>query len=74
MPEPKTSLGAWKEMLETWKIQKSDPNYAFDTPVPQNLKSTAKLTFEAKSIGDLAPKGLGYYKLQDFLKHAFTKV
>ena len=58
MPEPKTLLGAWKEMLETWKIQKSDPKYAFDTPVPENLKSTAKLPLESKSIGDLAPKGL----------------
>ena len=58
MPEPKTLLGAWKEMLETWKIQKSDPKYALDTPVPENLKSTAKLPSEAKSIGDLAPKGL----------------
>lgn len=59
MPEPKTLLGAWKEMLATWKIQKSDQKYAFDTPVPENLKSTAKLPLEAKSIGDLAPKGLG---------------
>ena len=32
MPEPKTLFGAWKEMLETWKIQKSDPKYAFNTP------------------------------------------
>ncbi len=37
---------------------KNDPKYAFDTPVPENLKSTAKLPSEAKSIGDLAPKGL----------------
>ena len=37
---------------------KSDPKYAFDTPVPENLKSSAKLPSEAKSIGDLAPKGL----------------
>ncbi len=58
MPEPKTLLGAWKEMLETWKIQKSNQKYAFDTPVPENLKSTAKLPLESKSIGDLAPKGL----------------
>ena len=58
MPEPKNLLGAWKEMLETWKIQKGDPKYAFDTPVPQNLKNTAKLPLEAQSIGDLAPKGL----------------
>ena len=45
-------------MLETWKIQKSDPKYAFDTPVPQNFKNNTKLPSEAQSIGDLAPKGL----------------
>jgi len=58
MPEPKTLFGAWKEMLETWKIQKSDPKYAFNTPVPQNFKNTTKLPSEAQSNGDLAPKGL----------------
>jgi hypothetical protein len=46
-------------MLQTCKIQKSDPKYAFDTPVPHNFKNTAKLPSEAQSIGDLAPKGLG---------------
>ena len=59
MPEPKTLLGAWKEMLETWKIQKSDPDYAFDTIIPESSKNTAKMPSEAQSIGDLAPKGLG---------------
>ena len=58
MPKPKTLIGAWKEMLETWRIQKNDPNYAFDTPVPQKFKNSAKLPLEAQSIGDLAPKGL----------------
>ena len=58
MPEPKSLFDAWKEMLDTWRIQKSNPNYAFDTPVPENSKNTNNLPSEAKSIGDLAPKGL----------------
>ena len=58
MPEPKSLFEAWKEMLDTWQTQKSDPTYAFDTPVPENSKNTNKLPSEAKSIGDLAPKGL----------------
>ena len=58
MPEPKSLFEAWKEMLDTWQTQKSNPTYAFDTPVPENSKNTNKLPSEAKSIGDLAPKGL----------------
>ena len=58
MPEPKSLFEAWKEMLDTWQTQKSNPTYAFDTPVPENSTNTNKLPSEAKSIGDLAPKGL----------------
>tara|TARA_B100000927_G_scaffold167251_1_gene134825 strand:- start:318 stop:581 length:264 start_codon:yes stop_codon:yes gene_type:complete len=58
MPEPKSLFGAWKEMLRIWQIQKSNPEYAFDTPVTNNLGDTRDLPFGAKSIGDLAPKGL----------------
>ena len=58
MPEPKSLFEAWKDMLDTWQIQKNNPTYAFDTPVPENSKNTNKLPSEAKSIGDLAPKGL----------------
>ena len=58
MPEPKSLFEAWKEMLDTWQTQKSDPTYAFDTLVPENSRNTNKLPSEAKSIGDLAPKGL----------------
>ena len=59
MPEPKSLFEAWKEMLNTWQIQKSNPTYAFDRPVSErNVKHTNKLPSGAKSIGDLAPKGL----------------
>ena len=58
MPEPRSLFGAWREMLHTWQIQKSDPKYACDTPVPYNSKNAKYMPLDVKSIGDLAPKGL----------------
>ena len=58
MPEPKNLVGAWKEMLLIWQIQKSNPKYAYDTPVPYTSKNTKNMPLSVKSIGDLAPKGL----------------
>ena len=34
MPEPRTLFGAWKEMIETWRLQKFDQDYQFDTLYP----------------------------------------
>ena len=60
MPYPKSLLGAWKEMLETWKIQNSDDMYALDIAVPQAEKNNKKhnMPIDVGSIGDLAPIGL----------------
>ena len=58
MPEPKSLVGAWKEMLLTWQIQKSNPKYAYDIPVPYTSKNTNNMLLSVKSIGVLAPKGL----------------
>lgn len=67
MPEPRTLVGAWKEMRAIWKTQRSDPSFQFDTPLPTTAtpeigvsdpnshESNEKL---AGSIGDLAPTGL----------------
>ena len=63
MPEPKSLFGAWKEMRETWARQKTDPGYAFDTPVPARAETgaiAAEVSLDdgmVNSIGDLAPKG-----------------
>ena len=63
MPEPKSLLGAWKEMRETWARQKTDSAYAFDRPVPTRgdalLESTQCRADDGliNSIGDLAPRG-----------------
>ncbi len=60
MPEPRTLLGAWKEMREVWHRQQTDPDYTFDTPVPETKLSAnnVQATDDAlvNSIGDLAPR------------------
>ncbi len=60
MPEPRTLAGAWREMLDTWQRQQTDPNYQFDTPLPATARTTRErhASAEERSIGDLAPKGL----------------
>jgi fatty acid desaturase len=60
MPEPRTLTGAWREMYEIAKRQKTDPTYQFDTPLPaaaghQAVQSSDELE---SSIGELAPTGL----------------
>ena len=62
MPEPRTLVGAWQEMRETWFKQEEDPDYYFDTPVPpvktrQGGRPRAVEEIE-NSIGDLAPEGM----------------
>ena len=34
MPQPRTLVTAWREMRRTWKRQRTDPSYQFDTPLP----------------------------------------
>ena len=56
MPQPRTLHGAWKEMRETWARQQTDPDYAYDTPVPspQTAKGKAGARL-ATSIGEFGP-------------------
>ena len=59
MPEPRTLLGAWKEMRQTWDKQKIDPDYAFDTPVPSAATIGRKNKPDdllAASVGELESK------------------
>jgi fatty acid desaturase len=61
MPEPRTMVGAWREMLETWRRQQDDPSYEFDTPLPATAGDTPKVKSDDElesSIGELAPEGL----------------
>ena len=59
MPTPRTLVGAWREMRETWRRQQEDPGYQFDTPVPTPADdASAAQEPEAASIGDLAPREL----------------
>lgn len=60
MPMPRTLFGAWREMLETWRRQQTEPGYQFDTPLPPTAKSARNDTPDEleSSIGELAPEGL----------------
>jgi fatty acid desaturase len=59
MPEPRTLIGAWREMRETWHQQQIDPGYEYDTPVPMSLNRGDETDGSlAESIGELAPNVL----------------
>ncbi len=59
MPAPRTLLGAWQEMRMVWKRQQAEPDYAYDTPVPEPKGSSIKTDGTlAKSVGELGPKEL----------------
>jgi len=58
MPKPRTLIGAWREMRQTWHKQQVDPSYQFDTPVPTPADTTAGQDPEAASMGEIAPAEL----------------
>ena len=59
MPEPRTLIGAWREMRETWKRQRKDPGYEHDTPIPAPAAGEREDAGPlAASIGGLAPRAL----------------
>jgi fatty acid desaturase len=59
MPQPRSLFSAWKEIRQTWKRQQTDPDYAFDTPVPpaSNAVAATQGTLH-QSIGELAPAAI----------------
>ena len=59
MPAPRTLIGAWKEMRAIRNRQRTDPGYAYDTPVP--APKTAERGNDdplAASMGGLTPSAL----------------
>lgn len=60
MPAPRSLSAAWREMLDTWQRQQREPGYYYDTPVPARVdrQKSAEDHSAAKSIGELAPRGL----------------
>jgi len=59
MPKPRTLIGAWREMRAIWKQQQTDPDYAFDTPVPSSAdKRPSDQDGLHSSMGDLAPAAI----------------
>jgi fatty acid desaturase len=58
LPKPRTLIGAWREMRETWKRQQADPSYQFDTPLPgRKAEGPKKGDSLEGSLGNLAPEG-----------------
>ena len=67
MPKPRTLTGAWREMRETWRHQREDPHYIYDTPLPPTARPAVTEAIPATdsadkeletSIGDLAPDAI----------------
>ena len=60
MPEPRTLIGAWREMREIRRRQRSEPGYEFDTPLPETAGRAPRDVADAleSSIGELAPEAL----------------
>jgi fatty acid desaturase len=58
MPKPRTLVEAWREMRETYNRQKTDPDYQYDTPVPEKSERVVEDKILAGSIGELAPESI----------------
>lgn len=59
LPKPRTLIGAWREMRQIWKRQKTEPGYQFETPLPgRKTEGGKKQDSLESSLGDLAPKDL----------------
>lgn len=59
MPAPRSAVGAWREMRETWRRQQTEPGYQFDTPLPKRPAAASKPQDPlSSSLGDLEPKSL----------------
>ena len=59
MPEPRSLLGAWKEMRAVWKKQQTDPSYQYDTPVPGGSERQPEEQDPLEgSLGDLTPDSM----------------
>ena len=58
MPKPRTLITAWREMLDTYNRQQTDPEYQYDTPVPDNTENARTDRELAAGIGDLAPDSI----------------
>ena len=56
MPTPRTLIGAWREMRQTWKRQQADPGYQYETPLPGRKHEEEKNRDALEgSLGDLDP-------------------
>ena len=57
MPTPRTLIGAWREMRQTWKKQQEDTSYQYNTALPERQdEKTRKQDPLEGSLGDLDPR------------------
>ena len=56
MPKRRSLIGAWREIKETERRQKTDPSYQFDTPVPEPSKVSHEQDPIGAAIGDIKPR------------------
>lgn len=56
LPGKRSLAGAWNEMRHVWKEQQNNPEYQFDTPVPdRDSGDVENQDSSASSLGDLGP-------------------
>ena len=53
LPQPRSVLGAWREMRGAWLRQIREPGYQYDTPLPPTARPA--MTIEAAVVGLPAP-------------------
>ena len=56
MPERRTMIGAWKEMVSIQRRQRREPDYQFDTPLPEPKDEATEIDPLGADIGDIRPK------------------
>lgn len=57
MPQRRTIVEAWREILGSQRRQESDPSYQFDTPLPHPSANAPSQDPLGADIGDIRPKG-----------------
>ena len=58
MPRRRSLVAAWREMRETERRQRTDPDYQFDTPLPASSGDHSEQDPLGADIGDIRPRRL----------------
>ncbi len=66
MPQPRTLIGAWREVHAIWRKQQEDPNYEFETPLPPTAHRAVTKTKQAKAVDVLESEWVNKIAPQGF--------